>query len=72
MTTEEAFANKRARECEEERNSREKEKERSRGREMEREFGEIENGIREKVGRRRERARNAEVEKFKKRGRGRT
>ena len=33
---------------------------------MEREFGAIENRIREKVGRRRERTRNAEVEKFKK------
>ena len=33
---------------------------------MEREFGAIENRIQEKVGRRRERIRNVEVEKFKK------
>ena len=33
---------------------------------MEREFGAIENRIREKVGRCRERTRNVEVEKFKK------
>ena len=38
---------------------------------MEREFEAIESRIREKVGRRRERTRNAEVEKFKRQGRGR-
>ena len=57
---------------EDQRNSieKEKEKERSQGRKMEREFGEIENEIREKVGRRKERTGNAELEKFKRRGRG--
>ena len=45
---------------------------RGRERVRERMFGGIENGIREKVGRRRERTRNAEVEKCKRRGRGRT